>query len=57
MKKTRYFWKGNELYNIKWLKRDIMFHDIMADWKDKDDGNKEKKRGKFYLKELEIIEN
>ena len=50
-----YYYKGNKLYNVKKI-RGLNFngHDILANWKDKNDGNKEK-LGKFYFKEL-IIE-
>ena len=48
----KYLYKGNELYNIKPLKNEFNFFDLMANWKDKSDNNKEK-LGKFYLKELE----
>ena len=47
----KYFYKCNGLYNINKLKNDFNFYDLMANWKDKKDNNKEK-LGKFRLEEL-----
>lgn len=47
----KYFYKGNELYNVKKLKNSFTFHDIEANWKDPKENNKEK-LGNFYLKDL-----
>lgn len=51
--RVRYYYEGNELYNIKKLTDSIMGWDLMANWKDKKDGDKEK-LGKFYLKDLTV---
>ena len=45
-----YFYKGNKLYNIKHLINDFNFMDIEANY----DLNGEQKRGKFYIKDLQI---
>lgn len=53
--RVRYYYEGNELYNIKKLTDSIMGYDLLANWKDKKDGDKEK-LGKFYLKDL-VVDN
>lgn len=51
-KLTFLYYKGNKLYNIKKVNGlNYCRWDIMANWKDKDDNNKEK-LGYFYLKDL-----
>lgn len=51
---VKYFYQGNELYNIKDIRGEgFSGHDILANWKDKNESNKEK-LGKFRLSELEI---
>jgi hypothetical protein len=51
----KYFYKGNELYNVKVLKWSYVGHEIEASWKDPVEGNKEK-LGRFYLEDLTIEE-
>ena len=46
-------YKGNKLYNIEFLGDTIMGHFCKANWKDKDENNKEK-LGLFYERELEF---
>lgn len=49
-----YYYKGNKLYNIKKIKGlNYCNWDFKANWKDKNEKNKEK-LGYFYLKDLEI---
>ena len=50
----QYYYKGNKLYNVKKIDWSYVGHDIEALWKDKDENYKEK-RGRFYLKDLQII--
>lgn len=50
----RYFYKGNELYDIKFIESSFLGHDLEAYWNDKDNNN-QKNRGKFYLKNLEVV--
>ena len=53
MKKVKeYYYKGNKLYNVKKIKWSYTGKDIQANWKDKDENNKEK-LGQFMLKELD----
>ena len=53
MSKQNYYYRGNKLYNVKKLKWSYIGKEIVANWKDKDDNNKEK-LGEFTLKELDI---
>ena len=46
-------YKGNKLYNIEFLGDTIMGHFCKANWKDKDENNKEK-LGLFYERDLEF---
>jgi len=46
-----YYYKGNKLYNVKKLKWDYCGYEILANWKDKNNKNKEN-LGKFKLSEL-----
>jgi len=52
--KKEYYYKGNKLYNIKRLDWDYCGYDILANWKDESDDNKEK-LGKFRMKELATV--
>lgn len=52
----KYYFKGNELYNVKEISGSFLGFDLIANWKDREDNNKEK-LGKFYLKDLETVEN
>lgn len=47
-----YLYKGNLLYNIEKLENDFNYFDIQANWKDKNDNNKEK-LGKFSYDQLD----
>ena len=52
MKQKTYYYKGNKLYNVKKIKGlNYLGFDLQANWKDKDDNNKEK-LGNFYFKDL-----
>ena len=51
--RVRYYYKGNELYNIKKFTDSIMGYDLQANWKNPDENGKEQ-LGKFYLKDLTV---
>jgi len=53
--KHRFFYKGNELYNIKEAEWSFSGFDLKANWKNKDEDNREC-LGYFYLKDLEIFD-
>lgn len=47
----KFFYKGKELYNIKYLEADFNFFDLRANYKGEDG---KEHLGNFRLKELEI---
>ena len=53
---NEYSYKGNKLYNVKKMKGfNYLGFDLVANWKDQKENNKEK-LGNFYLKDLTINE-